>query len=73
MDLKQVRTYLERDMQTMLSDNADLAEDKWTFQAVDFKASAGEHLIISVRDWNALWRAITTADAQSSSPTVSEP
>lgn len=68
MDLKSVQSYLERDMQLMQSDHADLTEDKWTFTAVNFKATAGDHLIIAKRDWEQLWRALRiTSESTSAS------
>jgi len=65
VELDQVRSHLEREMQLMQSHHADLTSDQWTFEAVSFRASAGDHLIISKRDWEALWRALKTANAHS--------
>jgi len=68
MDLEVIRSELQQRMQSMLSESADLTADTWTFKAVYFQASAGEHLIISKRDWEEAWRAIKSVHGHSALP-----
>lgn len=62
IDLERLRSLIAMKMQAMTSAEADFEKKTWTFEAPSFVCKAGTHLLISERDWIALWDELLAAD-----------
>ena len=59
MKVRELQVTLGMKMQLMESYGADFTTKTWTFRAPTFYVSAGDHLVISKKDWIKFWDELT--------------